>query len=227
MCVAQASAAVNYYNHHLGDYDGATSHLSWDEDMAYTRLLRVYYRLERPIPADLKAACRLVRAASKLQRNAVEHVLREFFVPRDDGWHNKREDEEISAYRLRIDQSKNAAAMRWHSDGNAKAMRSHESGIANQPPTSITQPPVTNPQEANGGASEELYKKQLDPSSPKARAAAQNPAWLFNIDHARLYARQLGIHFAGKTHQELKDEINARLEAKPSIQQSPKFAQSQ
>jgi uncharacterized protein YdaU (DUF1376 family) len=86
---------VNYYPHHLGDYDSATAHLSWDEDMAYWRLLRVYYRLEKPIPADTGDACRLARAKTTAQKKAVEDVLREFFDLADDGWHNKRADEEI------------------------------------------------------------------------------------------------------------------------------------
>ena len=40
---------MNYYEHHLGDWAAATGHLTWDEDMAYTRLLRAYYHAERPI----------------------------------------------------------------------------------------------------------------------------------------------------------------------------------
>lgn len=78
---------MNYYEHHIRDYDAATAHLSWDQDLAYTRLLRWYYRKEQPIPADVKEACRQIRATSKQQREAVEAVLREFFVLQEDGWH--------------------------------------------------------------------------------------------------------------------------------------------
>lgn len=91
---------MNYYPHHLGDYDGATAHLSWDEDMAYSRLLRAYYRREKPIPQDSAEAYRLVRAQSAPQRKAVDTVLREFFTLEDDGWHNKRADEEIERARV-------------------------------------------------------------------------------------------------------------------------------
>jgi uncharacterized protein YdaU (DUF1376 family) len=87
---------LNFYKHHLGDYDGATAHLSWDEDMAYTRLLRAYYRRERPI--GVAEAYRLARASSKAQRAAVDAVLAEFFCQREDGWHNKRADAEVAAY---------------------------------------------------------------------------------------------------------------------------------
>jgi uncharacterized protein YdaU (DUF1376 family) len=90
---------MNYYQHHIRDYDAATSHLSWDQDLAYTRLIRWYYRKEQPIPADLQEACRQVRATSKGQRAAVATVLREFFELRDDGWHHTTCDDAITLYR--------------------------------------------------------------------------------------------------------------------------------
>ncbi|MBP8145965.1 MAG: YdaU family protein [Inhella sp.] len=89
---------MNWYEHHIKDYDSATAHLSWDEDMAYTRMLRWYYRQERPLPPDLVDVCRLVRAATDLQRQAVEQVLREFFVLQADGYHQGRADEVLAAY---------------------------------------------------------------------------------------------------------------------------------
>ena len=227
--MAQA-AAVNYYNHHLGDYDGATNHLSWDEDMAYTRLLRVYYRLEKPIPTDLKATFRLLRALTKTQRQAVERVLREFFELQDDGWHNKRADEEIIAYQQRIGQSRDAAAVRWHNARNARAMRPHQSGIANQPPTSNNQPPSTKGDGVDVSGLSKAVESPVDKKiekTPEALRSLQNPAWLFSFDHAKLHARKLGIHVAGKTHQELKDAIAEHLKLPAQSDQQPKFAQSQ
>lgn len=92
-------AIINWYEHHIKDYDSATMHLSWEEDLAYTRLLRWYYRKEEPIPGDLDQACRIVRAATDLQRQAVEQVLREFFQKGPDGcWHKDTCDQAIAAY---------------------------------------------------------------------------------------------------------------------------------
>jgi uncharacterized protein YdaU (DUF1376 family) len=90
---------VNYYEHHIRDYDAATAHLTWDQDMAYSRLLRRYYRKEQPIPSDIAEACRQVRATSKPQRDAVEAVLKEFFVLREDGWHQETCDEAIAIFK--------------------------------------------------------------------------------------------------------------------------------
>lgn len=93
----EASAIVNWYEHHLRGYDADTQHLSWDQDMAYTRLLRWYYRKEQPVPADLDEACRQVRASD--HREAVQAVLAEFFELRADGWHRQDCDERIASYR--------------------------------------------------------------------------------------------------------------------------------
>lgn len=101
---------MNYYQHHIGDYDSDTAHLEWVEDMAYTRLLRVYYRTEKPIPADIKEACRLVRAKSKPERAAVESVLHEFFDLSEDGWHNKRADSELSTFKEGADEQQQKQA---------------------------------------------------------------------------------------------------------------------
>ena len=111
---------MNYYVHHLGDYDGATAHLSWLEDCAYRRLICLYYRNEAPIPADLKQACRLARATSKQEREAVEQVLGEFFTLADDGWHHDRCDAEVKQYQERSQKARESVSKRWaNRDANA------------------------------------------------------------------------------------------------------------
>ena len=89
---------MNYYEHHIGDYAEATSHLTFIEDAAYSRLIRKYYAQEKPLPADLKAVQRLVGARTKEEREAVDTVLNEFFTLDADGWHNGRCDAEIARY---------------------------------------------------------------------------------------------------------------------------------
>lgn len=90
---------MNYFEHHIGDYAEATAHLSFVEDAAYSRLIRKYYAKELPLPAEIKAAQRLVGARTKEECAAVETVLREFFVLQADGWHQDRCDEVIAIYK--------------------------------------------------------------------------------------------------------------------------------
>jgi uncharacterized protein YdaU (DUF1376 family) len=89
---------VNYFELHIGDYAEATSHLTFVEDAAYSRLIRKYYATERPIPADLKSAQRLVGARTREDKEAVKTVLEEFFTLEDDGWHQARCDAQIAQY---------------------------------------------------------------------------------------------------------------------------------
>ena len=91
---------MNYYEHHIGDYAEATSHLSFVEDAAYSRLLRKYYASERPLPVDVKSVQRLVGARSREEKKAVDDMLAEFFILQADGWHNSRCDEEIERFTL-------------------------------------------------------------------------------------------------------------------------------
>jgi uncharacterized protein YdaU (DUF1376 family) len=127
---------VNFYKHHLGDYDGHTAHLSWDEDMAYTRLLRAYYRREAPIP--VAEAYRLARASTSAHKRAVDAVLGEFFTKQDDGWHNKRADEEITAYQAQAETNRRIARQRTEqrtvNDSSTKRPPNHKPDTKNHKP---------------------------------------------------------------------------------------------
>jgi uncharacterized protein YdaU (DUF1376 family) len=133
---------MNFYPFHIGDYLTATRHLSWDEDLAYRRLIDLYYTREAPLPLDRKQVYRLVVAADSKQRTAVDAVISEFFTEAEDGFHNARCDEELTALASKRDKAKQSADARWkrngaqrsHSDGNANAsdphMRTHSEGNA-------------------------------------------------------------------------------------------------
>jgi uncharacterized protein YdaU (DUF1376 family) len=135
---------MNYYEHHLGDYAEATSHLTFVEDAAYSRCIRKYYSSEQPLPEDVKQVQRLVGARTREEKQAVESVLREFFVLQPDGWHNARCDEEIARYVDKRTKAKGSANARWNAkrsddDGDANAsethMRTHAKEDANALPT--------------------------------------------------------------------------------------------
>lgn len=128
---------MNYYEHHLGDWAAATGHLTWDEDMAYTRLLRAYYHSEQPIQQGQQY--RLARATTPAQRRAVDAVIAEFFELIEGHLHQKRADEEIARYQDKQRKAKASANVRWsQSERNANAspnaMRTHSEGNALQTP---------------------------------------------------------------------------------------------
>ena len=89
----------NYFNFDLGDYAKKTSHLTLVEDALYMRLLRRYYDEERPLLRSFGQVARIAGARTEVETQAVERVLHDFFVLEEDGWHQKRADEEIAIYR--------------------------------------------------------------------------------------------------------------------------------
>jgi len=131
---------MNFYKHHVGDYVAATSHLTWDEDCAYRRLIEQYYKREAPIPSDLKEACRLVRASTPAQKRAVETVLREFFVVEADGWHQKRCDEEIRAASAQAQTNRRIAEER---ESKRRSRTGHDS--SDEPRTNRSPPRLQTP----------------------------------------------------------------------------------
>lgn len=86
---------MNYYPFHIGDFAAHTAHLSWEEDIAYRRMLDWYYLNERSLPLDVVKVARLIRMPKSVP--AIQIVLDEFFVQSEDGWHNKRADEELTS----------------------------------------------------------------------------------------------------------------------------------
>lgn len=98
---------MHSFQWHIGDYLAATSHLSKLEDLAYRRLLEIYYLNEKPIETDPVSAARRIRFSGDDEVAAVASVLLEFFVEHDDGWHQKRVLAEIERYRERAASARN------------------------------------------------------------------------------------------------------------------------
>lgn len=185
---------MNYYPFHIGDYLSATRHLSWEEDAAYRRLLDTYYTTERPLPADLRAVCRLVLATTESQRDAVQVVLEEFFELTDAGWKNGRADAEIEAMQIKQQKQRDKANKRWQKlsaeHGNAADMPRHAESDATasksdadaMPPTPTPTPtPITTWE----GAKRPARKCPVDfELTDPMRAWAKTEAPLVSIDAA-------------------------------------------
>ena len=100
---------MHYYNFHIGDYRAATAHLTNEEDLAYRRLIDMYYDIETCIPLDLQWVARRIR----VNIDIVESVLKDMFALTEEGWKNERCDAEIRTYKRMIEGGKHGAAKRW------------------------------------------------------------------------------------------------------------------
>jgi len=85
---------VIWYKFHLGDYITHTTHLSDAEDLAYRRLLDLYYMSEKQIPLNTESVSRKIR----LDLDITESVLGEFFERTEEGYFNHRCDAEVAKY---------------------------------------------------------------------------------------------------------------------------------
>jgi uncharacterized protein YdaU (DUF1376 family) len=97
---------MHYYQFNIGDYLSHTKHLDLMEDLAYRRLLDLYYLHERPLNSGIASVARQI--GMRDHETEVKTVLEEFFDLSDDGWINQRADKEIKHFHSKIDQASRA-----------------------------------------------------------------------------------------------------------------------
>lgn len=88
-----------YFRCYIEAYDDATAEISALEDGMYFRLLRYYYRKEKPLSNDSDELARVCKAIKLEEQAAIAAVLDRFFIQKPDGWHNERADHEIAVSR--------------------------------------------------------------------------------------------------------------------------------
>lgn len=88
---------MNFYKRFIGDIQAKTGHLSCTEMGVYDRLLDHYYATEAALQGGIEACCRIARAMSKMERGAVESILRQFFELGADGAYRQKRTEEMIA----------------------------------------------------------------------------------------------------------------------------------
>lgn len=99
---------MNYYQHHIGDFDRSTRHLTRIERSVYRDLIELYYDTEQPLTLDLPALCRKIIARTNEEATAVEQTLNEFFTKTATGWYHDRCEAEIERYRSNCGQKAQA-----------------------------------------------------------------------------------------------------------------------
>jgi uncharacterized protein YdaU (DUF1376 family) len=100
---------MHYYQFNIADYRSATVHLSNEEDLAYRRLLDMYYDTEQKIPLDTQWVARRLR----VQTEVVCNVLNDMFEQHEDGYFHARCDVVIKQFKQFAEAGKRGAAKRW------------------------------------------------------------------------------------------------------------------
>jgi len=131
---------MHYYPFHVSDYIHDTAHLSNEEDLAFRRLLDLYYTQEKPIPNKTQEVARRIRMAKQI--GAVQTVLEEFFDfdVEKDYWYHKRCDETIATYQAKAERNRQVGKL----GGRPKSNPQETQVVSKQNPN---QEPITNNQE--------------------------------------------------------------------------------
>jgi uncharacterized protein YdaU (DUF1376 family) len=130
---------MHYYQFNIGDYASHTRHLDLLEDLAYRRLLDLYYLHERPLSVDATTVAKQI--GMRDHAALVRDVLNEFFELNDEGYKSARADREIEHFRSKIEQASRA--------GKASAERRSNARSTDVQPTN-NQEPITNNQVIEG-----------------------------------------------------------------------------
>ena len=125
---------MHYYPFHVSDYIHDTAHLSNDEDLAFRRLLDLYYTQEKPIPNKTQEVARRIRMAKQII--AVQTVLEEFFEfdIGKDHWYHNRCDETIAAYQAKAERNRKVGKLGGRPKSNPQETQKVSKHNPNQEP---------------------------------------------------------------------------------------------
>ena len=132
---------MHYYSFHVSDYIHDTAHLSIYEDLAFRRLLDLYYTSEKPIPNKTQEVSRRIRMSG--HSDAVQTVLEEFFMfdIANDCWFHKRCDETISAYQAKAERNRTVGKLGGRPKSNPDAIPQETQMVSKDNPN---HKPITN-----------------------------------------------------------------------------------
>ena len=129
---------MNFYPFHIGDYAAHTRHLSLMEDLAYRRLIDLYYLSEGSIVGNAELIARRI-GMSEISSD-VKYILETYFEQNGENWINKRCDEELAKYRLKAESARNANRIK------SEKISALKSTLKSEPNQTLTnnQEPITN-----------------------------------------------------------------------------------
>jgi uncharacterized protein YdaU (DUF1376 family) len=116
---------------YIGDWDGDTAHLTCEEDGAYGRLVRHYWRVGPP-PDDDRRLASIVRTDLKTWRR-LRASLSPFFTIKDGLWRQKRVDAEL----IKWTEKRAKFIERASAGGRAKSAKSTASSTASSTPQAV------------------------------------------------------------------------------------------
>lgn len=149
---------MHYYQFHIGDYRSATSHLSNEEDLAYRRLIDMYYDTESCIPLDTDWVSRRIR----VDKQVVTVVLKDMFIQTPEGWFHQRCDTGIKDYHALVNRNRTNGKAGGRPKRNPEETQSVTTGKV-----TINQKPETNKEDTTSANADFDKFWDIWPSTPR------------------------------------------------------------
>lgn len=179
-----------YYSFHVGDYIHDTAHLSNDEDLAFRRLLDLYYTQEQPIPNKTQEVSRRIRMANNA--DVVQIVLNEFFVLdiANDCWRHKRCDETIAAYQAKAERNRAVGKLGGRPKSNPNDNPEETQMVSKDNPN---QEPITNNHKPN---------KEIQATIVATPHGVSSSVWNDFVKHRKTLKAQISMTAISRIEQE-------------------------
>ena len=122
---------MHYYEFNIGDYMRDTAHLDEMEDLAYRRMLDLYYLKESPLPKSIPEIAKLIRM--RTHSESIANVLQEYFTLTESGYVNAKANDTLIRIYDKSEKAKKSAEKRWELQRlkNANALLSDSERNAN------------------------------------------------------------------------------------------------
>lgn len=179
---------MNYYQFHIGDYASHTKHLTLLEDLAYRRMLDLYYMTEKPLPIEIEKLARLIGMRDHIKE--VSDVVSDFFLKTETGYISDRCDREIISYSQKAERAKAANNTRWAKKKECNLddfSENHLKSDANNIPTNNQEPITKNQEPLKTKSCAEALDSSFEivwleyPSRPGASKKESKKAWITRI----------------------------------------------
>jgi uncharacterized protein YdaU (DUF1376 family) len=179
---------MNFYPHHIGDFNNSTRHLTRVERSVYRDAIELYYDTEQPLQCvDVAALERRLLCRSDDEKQALAAVLAEFFVLDDDGYTHPRCDAEIAKYRANTSAKAHAgkiSALKRQQKltpdkQNSTRVEQNPTAVHNHEPLTMNHEPIT---KEEGRARATRIPPNFEPMpEPEAEAGIDRPRELANF----------------------------------------------
>ena len=148
---------MHYYQFNIGDYAKATRHLSNLEDLAYRRLMELYYDTEKPLITDVKKLARLINMRENQEE--IKTVLEDFFFESEGVYMQNRIEEELVNYKLKGDVAR------------ANGLKGGRPKKPSKNPVGLKKEPNPNPAETGSEANHKPITNNQEPETIKKTPA--------------------------------------------------------